>query len=210
MIFVMQEKRNYKVAFCNIMNYCNKGILLFYKPKCLLFIVLIISVLQKKNCQNIAVKSNVLYDLTSSLNIGGEIKCNDTYSISSIISYNPWTFADNRKMKHLLIQPELRKWFGDVFQGSFVGIQAHYARFNVGGILSDYRFQGNLVGGGVSYGYQWMISPLWNLEASIAFGYAYLSYDKYGRKEGASLIEKAHTNYVGPTQLGFSLVYFIQ
>lgn len=29
------------------MNYCNKGILLFYKPKCLLFIVLIISVLQK-------------------------------------------------------------------------------------------------------------------------------------------------------------------
>ena len=93
------------------------------------------------NCQNIAVKSNVLYDLTSSLNIGGEIKCNDTYSISSIISYNPWTFADNRKMKHLLIQPELRKWFGDVFQGSFVGIQAHYARFNVGGILSDYRFQ---------------------------------------------------------------------
>jgi len=105
------------------MNYCNKGILLFYKPKCLLFIVLIISVLQKMNCQNIAVKSNVLYDLTSSLNIGGEIKCNDTYSISSIISYNPWTFADNRKMKHLLIQPELRKWFGDVFQGSFVGIQ---------------------------------------------------------------------------------------
>lgn len=192
------------------MNYCNKGILLFYKPKCLLFIVLIISVLQKMNCQNIAVKSNVLYDLTSSLNIGGEIKCNDTYSISSIISYNPWTFADNRKMKHLLIQPELRKWFGDVFQGSFVGIQAHYARFNVGGILSDYRFQGNLVGGGVSYGYQWMISPLWNLEASIAFGYAYLSYDKYGRKEGASLIEKAYTNYVGPTQLGFSLVYFIQ
>lgn len=41
------RKRNYKVAFCNIMNYCNKGILLFYKPKCLLFIVLIISVLQK-------------------------------------------------------------------------------------------------------------------------------------------------------------------
>ena len=68
------------------MNYCNKGILLFYKPKCLLFIVLIISVLQKMNCQNIAVKSNVLYDLTSSLNIGGEIKCNDTYSISSIIT----------------------------------------------------------------------------------------------------------------------------
>ena len=206
----MQEKRNYKVAFCNIMNYCNKGILLFYKPKCLLFIVLIISVLQKMNCQNIAVKSNVLYDLTSSLNIGGEIKCNDTYSISSIISYNPWTFADNRKMKHLLIQPELRKWFGDVFQGSFVGIQAHYARFNVGGILSDYRFQGNLVGGGVSYGYQWIISKRWSMEATIGVGYARLEYDKYARGDGGEKLGHNTRNYFGPTKIGLSFIYVIK
>ena len=189
------------------MNYCNKGILLFYKPKCLLFIVLIISVLQKMNCQNIAVKSNVLYDLTSSLNIGGEIKCNDTYSISSIISYNPWTFADNRKMKHLLIQPELRKWFGDVFQGSFVGIQAHYARFNVGGILSDYRFQGNLVGGGVSYGYQWIISKRWSMEATIGVGYAHIKYDKYEPGDDGRKIDHNTKDYFGPTKIGLSFIY---
>ena len=162
------------------------------------------------NCQNIAVKSNVLYDLTSSLNIGGEIKCNDTYSISSIISYNPWTFADNRKMKHLLIQPELRKWFGDVFQGSFVGIQAHYARFNVGGILSDYRFQGNLVGGGVSYGYQWIISKRWSMEATIGVGYARLEYDKYARGDGGEKLGHNTRNYFGPTKIGLSFIYVIK
>ncbi len=181
-----------------------------YSPKSMIFITMIISCLSELNSQNIAVKTNMLYDLTSSLNIGGEIKCKEAYSFSSIISYNPWTFADNKKMKHLLIQPEFRRWFGEVFQGSFVGIQAHYARFNWGGILSDYRFQGNLVGAGVSYGYQWMISPLWNLEASIALGYAYLSYDKYRQEKGTPRIEKAHTNYVGPTQIGISLIYFIQ
>lgn len=205
----------------------NMNLFSLYRFKYLIFVVFVVGALPGLNCQNIAVKSNILYDLTTSLNIGGEIKYKDTYSISSIISYNPWTFADNRKMKHILIQPEFRKWFDDVFQGSFVGIQAHYARFNFGGMLpwgfkngkmfglenrmiSNNRFQGNLVGAGVSYGYQWMISPLWNLEASIAFGYAYLSYNRYGQKEGAARIEKSHANYVGPTQIGISLVYFIQ
>lgn len=189
--------------------------------------MLIVSSCLRLHSQDIAVKSNMLYNLTSSLSLGGEIKCNEAYSVSSIISYNPWTFSDNRKMKHFLIQPEFRKWFDNVFMGSFVGVQAHYARFNFGGMLPwgfgngkmfglenqtilNNRFQGNLVGLGLSYGYQWMISPLWNLEASIAFGYAYLSYDKYGQAEGAGWIEKSHANYVGPTQIGISLIYFIQ
>ncbi len=206
----MRYKSNYIIVFGVIMIMYRKMFIRLYSPKSLIFIIMIISSLSKLNCQNIAVKTNVLYDLTSSLNIGGEIKCKDAYSFSSIISYNPWTFADNKKMKHLLIQPEFRRWFGEVFQGSFVGIQAHYALFNWGGILSYYRFQGNLVGAGISYGYQWMISPLWNLEASIALGYAYLSYDKYGQEKGTPRIEKAHTNYVGPTQIGISLIYFIQ
>lgn len=136
----MRYKSNYIIVFGVIMIMYRKMFIRLYSPKSLIFIIMIISSLSKLNCQNIAVKTNVLYDLTSSLNIGGEIKCKDAYSFSSIISYNPWTFADNKKMKHLLIQPEFRRWFGEVFQGSFVGIQAHYARFNWGGILSDYRF----------------------------------------------------------------------
>ena len=32
--------------------------------------------------QNIAVKSNLLYDLTSSFNLGGEIRCDDTHTLS--------------------------------------------------------------------------------------------------------------------------------
>lgn len=206
----MRYKSNYMIVSDIIMTICRKMFILFCNPKIFIIIILIVSPLLKLNCQNIAVKTNLLYDLTSSLNIGGEIKCKDAYSFSSIISYNPWTFADNRKMRHLLIQPEFRRWFDEVFQGSYIGIQAHYARFNWGGILSDNRFQGNLIGAGISYGYQWMISPLWNLEASIALGYAYLSYDKFGQEKGAPWIEKAHTNYVGPTQIGISLIYFIQ
>lgn len=177
--------------------------------------------------QTIAVKSNLIYDITSTLNIGGEVRCDDTHTFNLSINYNPWNLGENRKMKHFLIQPEYRKWFNGAFMGSFIGLQAHYAAYNFGGMLPwgfgngkmfgienkqirDHRYQGNLIGFGVSYGYQWMLSPHWNIEASVALGYAHLSYKQYGQYEGAPLIEKSHCNYWGPTQAGISFVYFIR
>ena len=159
--------------------------------------------------QNIAVKSNLLYDLTSSFNLGGEIRCADTHTLSLSVNYNPWSFSNNKKMKHFLVQPEYRKWFNEAFAGSFIGLQLHYALFNFGGMLPwgfgdgkmlgvenrhiiNNRYQGNLAGFGISYGYQWMISPQWNLEAGFALGYAHLNYKRYGQSAGAPLIEKSN------------------
>ena len=89
-----------------------------------------------------------------------------------------------------MLQPEYRKWFDRVFMGSYIGFQLHYALFNFGGMLpwgfgngkmlgienrqiANNRYQGNLAGFGISYGYQWMISPQWNLEAGLSLGYAH-------------------------------------
>lgn len=162
--------------------------------------------------QSIAIKSNLLYDLTSSLNIGGEIRCDGTHTFSLSVNYNPWNFKGNKKIKHFLIQPEYRKWLsGEVFMGSFIGFQTHYAMFNFGGILpADNRYQGNLLGCGITYGYQWIMSPKWNLETGVSLGYARLNYKNYEQPAGAPLIKKSHYNYWGPTQIGVSLVYFIQ
>ena len=142
--------------------------------------------------QSIAVKSNVLYDLTGTRNLG-----------------------ENKKMKHILIQPEYRWWLNETFIGSFFGVQAHFAQYNFGGTtpfttVKNNRYQGNLIGCGVTYGHQWLLSTFWSLEASISVGYAHLTYDKYGPAKGDALIEKSHSNYVGPTQLGISFIYFIQ
>ena len=127
--------------------------------------------------QSIAVKSNVLYDLTGTLNLGGEIRCDDTHSFNLSVNYNPWNLGENKKMKHT---------------------------------VKNNRYQGNLIGCGITYGHQWLLSTFWSLEASISVGYAHLTYDKYGPAKGDALIEKSHSNYVGPTQLGISFIYFIQ
>ena len=131
--------------------------------------------------QNIAIKSNLLYDLTTTLNMGGEVRCDDTHTISLSLNYNPWNFGGNKKMKHFLLQPEYRKWFNEVFTGSFIGFQLHYALFNFGGMLpwgfnngkmlgienrqiAHNRYQGNLAGFGISYGYQWILAKHWKYQ----------------------------------------------
>ena len=85
--------------------------------------------------QSIAIKSNLLYDLTTSFNLGGEIRCDDTHTFNLSVNYNPWDFGSNKKMRHFLVQPEYRKWFNEAFAGSFIGLQLHYALFNFGGML---------------------------------------------------------------------------
>ncbi|WP_085536797.1 DUF3575 domain-containing protein [Massilibacteroides vaginae] len=168
---------------------------------------------------SLGMKTNLIYDATTSLNLGAEIKVGGQYTLDISANYNPWTFSDNKKFKHVMIQPELRYWVCEPFNGHFWGVHAMYSHYNIGGIklplvskqkLEDTRYQGNLLGLGISYGYQWYLAPRWNLEATIGIGYAYLDYDAYDcRTCGEKLYEK-NRHYVGPTKLGLSLIYIIK
>jgi hypothetical protein len=171
---------------------------------------------------SVAINSNLLYDATTSMNLGLEFKLSNTSTLKLPVTYNPWTLENNKKFKFILFQPEWRWWLCEAFTGHFFGIHAHYAYYNIGGIdkiawsipLSDYmqkhRFQGWLAGGGLTYGYQFYLAPRWSLEASLGIGYAYLNYDTYYCEECGKLIGRDNKNYFGLTQAGISLIYFLK
>ena len=50
----------------------------------------------------LGLKSNLVYDFTTTLNIGIEYRFLDYISFDFSINYNPWTFSKNRKFKHIL------------------------------------------------------------------------------------------------------------
>jgi hypothetical protein len=75
--------------------------------------------------------------------------------------------------------------------------------------LKDFRFQGNAFGAGFSYGYQWMISHRFNLEANIGLGYVYFDYEKYECPVCGDNLGKESYHYVGVTKAGLSLIYLI-
>ncbi len=177
--------------------------------------------------QKVAIKTNLLYDATSTLNLGVEFGLSKKWTLDVSGNYNPWTFNDNRKMKHWLVQPEARYWLCEKFNGHFLGMHAHGGQFNWGGMLpwgfrngkmfgiesrqmSEHRFQGWLAGAGISYGYQWILGNRWNLEASVGIGYAYLDYGKYKCEKCGEKIKDGHKNYLGPTKAAISIIYIIK
>ena len=170
-------------------------------------------------CQEVALKSNLLYDAFATLNAGVEVKLSDRWTLDVSANYNGWTL--DRKWKHWLLQPETRYWFCDSFAGHFVGAHVLAGQYNVGNLdnnisflgsdlskLSDKRYQGWFVGLGLVYGYAWILNKHWNLEALLGFGWAYTRYDIYPCAHcGTKVAENKPHNYVGPTKAAINLVY---
>lgn len=210
-----------------------KRIVDMYRP-ILLLIILINSIFVKLHSQetnykefeaapptfpSLAIKTNLLYNLTTTMNMGGEMKLSDYLTLDLSLSYNPWTFSNNRKFKHISVQPEIRYWIYEPYNGHFLGVHLLYSNFNVGNIklplsvlsgLNDYRYRGDAYGLGLSYGYQWILSPRWNLEATFGFGYLYLDYNRYECNTCGKKIDDTGKHYLGPTKVGVSLIYVIK
>ena len=169
--------------------------------------------------QKVAIKNNLLYDATVTPNLALEIAMSRKMTLEMAAGLNFFDFSNNKKIKHFLVQPELRWWTCDVFNGHFFGLHGHVAQFNVGGwdipvgrldTFRNNRYQGYLYGGGLSYGYQWLLRPRWNLEASIGGGYARIHYEKYPCTTCGTKLDEGHTNYLGVTKAAVSLIYIIK
>lgn len=159
--------------------------------------------------QEIVLKTNLISWMTTTANVGMEMKIAPKWSAEVNIMYKPWSMlSDNRKMKGFLIQPEVRYWLCQSFYKHFLGLHLHYGQYNGG--FSEYRYQGDLYGAGLSYGYQWILGRNWNIEANVGLGYAKMSYDKYQRPKCGLFIGEGRTNYLGITKLSVSVVYILK
>ena len=130
--------------------------------------------------QTVAVKTNLLYDATATINAGIELGLAPKWTLDVSGNFNGWTMSHDRKWKHWLVQPEARYWFCDRFAGHFLGFHALGGQYNVGHLknnikflgkdfskLSDSRYQGWFIGAGIAYGYAWVLNKHWNLEGEI-------------------------------------------
>lgn len=159
--------------------------------------------------QQLVLKTNVLSLLTTTLNAGVEYKIAPQWTTGLNIMYKPWALLpDNKKMTGLLIQPEIKYWLCQPFYQHYIGGHLHYGMYNGG--FSKYRYQGDLYGLGLSYGYHWVLNRNWNIELSAGVGYARMNYDKYYRPKCGFFIGRKSNNYLGITQLSFNLVYIIK
>lgn len=171
--------------------------------------------------QKVAVKTNLLYDATATINAGIEFGLAPKWTLDLSGNFNGWTMSHDRKWKHWMAQPEARYWFCDRFAGHFLGFHALGGQYNVGHLknnikflgtdfskLSDSRYQGWFIGAGVAYGYAWVLNKHWNLEGEIGVGYVYTEYDRFNCKGcGKKVEEDKNHHYFGPTKAAINLIY---
>ncbi|MDY6148806.1 MAG: DUF3575 domain-containing protein [Porphyromonas sp.] len=181
--------------------------------------------------QKVAIKNNLAYDAFLTPNLSLEVALSSKVTLDTQVGANFFFFEKNaqspkyksKKWSHWLVQPELRLWTCEVFNGWFVGAHAFGGLMNVGGVstpfilqnkdnqMAQYRYEGWFAGGGISAGYHWMLSPRFSIEASVGAGYARVMYDKFNCTTCGTRVEQNKAaDYLGPTKATISLVYMIK
>lgn len=192
-------------------NLCKKIFLLLTLSMCALFPL-------RAHAQDVAIKTNLAYAATTTPNLALELQTAPRSTVQLSYGINPWD-GHNRRIKHWLIQPEYRYWFCQAFNGWWIGAAARGGQFNVNNVSSPLgllrhfdkgrREEGWFAGVGVTVGYQWLLSPHWNLELGIGLGYDYLHFSQYKCGNCGELTRRAREHYVGPTDLSLSIMYLL-
>ncbi len=179
--------------------------------------------------QDLAIKTNLLYDASATANLGIEIGLGKRTTLDISGNYNAWDTDRelNEKMRHLLFQPEFRYYLCERMNGHFFGAHLNMLQYNIAGDHwlpnifktastfngndgSQSRYQGEGYGVGLVYGYDWIVAPRFNIEFAVGGGYMFFDYERYGKSKCSPCLEQNTQNYLGLTKLGISLVYIIK
>lgn len=183
----------------------------------LLFLILLTGNIISAKAQNVAVKNNILYDASTTPNFGIELRLSNKWTAGINVGLNPWTFSDNKKLKHLLVAPQLRYWLCESFSGHYFGANIAYVHYNVSDIKFPFglysgvdgeRRQGDLAAIGASYGYSWILSPHWSLEAEAGLDLGYTWSDRYDSHKCGTYRGSDNKFLVLP-KLALNIVYII-
>lgn len=146
-------------------------------------------------------RTNLIWWATLTPNVGIDYQASPRWTWGVTFGINPWTLSNDKKWKHILVAPEVRRFSQPLDRlrlpnvhpdykshTSYWGLNAFYSHYNVSNVtfpfglykeVRDNRLQGDLVALGIFYGHTWRLSRLFRLEAEVGIGGGYTWYDKY-------------------------------
>ena len=172
-------------------------------------------VMEVKDTLMLAVKSNLLFDAVTALNVEVEVPIGNHWSVMMEDVF-PWWEKDNKYCFQLLeMGVEGRYWFrnnkyhSQKLKGHFTGAYVMSGKYDFQWD-TDLCYQGEFWSAGLTYGYSRKISRRFNLELSASLGYLSAGYRHYFPASDYEVLYRdekhGRIGYWGLTKLKVSLV----
>lgn len=156
----------------------------------------------------LSLRANLLRWATLAPDLGIEWRISPSVGIMVNGSWTSWTWQDNARRYALWeVMPEVRWYLGDARRW-YVGAMFKAGQFNYK--LSDTGRQGDLLGGGITGGYQLRLTEVLSMDFSLSLGYLNADTEKYDVIDGVRVRGGNETSHwIGPVNAGVTLVWKI-
>ena len=157
---------------------------------------------------HLALRANLLRWATLTPDLGIEWRICPSWGIAVNGSWTSWSWS-NKDRRYALweVAPEVRYYMGEK-KAWYLGAMFKAGQFNYK--LSDTGKQGDLMGGGITAGYQLRLNKALDLDFNLGLGYLNADYEKYEVIDGVRVRRGNETkDWWGPINAGVTLVWKI-
>ena len=153
-----------------------------------------------------ALRANLLRWVTLTPDLGLEWRATPSWGILVNGSWTSWDWSQHDRRYALWeVAPEVRHYVG-AGKRAYVGAMYKLGEFNYK--LNRVGRQGDLMGGGLTGGYQLRLNDALSLDCSLALGYLRTDYEKYRVVEGVRVRQGEDAkNWWGPIHAGLTLTW---
>ena len=158
------------------------------------------------NDYHLSLRANLLRWATLTPDLGVEWRICPSWGIAVNGSWTSWTWSDKDHRYALWeVAPEVRYYMGEK-KAWYLGAMFKAGQFNYK--LSETGKQGDLMGGGITAGYQLRLNKALALDFNLGLGYLNADFEKYEVIDGVRVRRGNETkDWCGPINAGVTLVW---
>ena len=155
---------------------------------------------------HLSLRANLLRWATLTPDLGVEWRICPSWGIAVNGSWTSWTWSDkDRRYALWEVAPEIRYYMGEK-KAWYLGAMFKAGQFNYK--LSETGKQGDLMGGGITAGYQLRLNKALTLDFNLGLGYLNADFEKYEVIDGVRVRCGNETkDWWGPINAGVTLVW---
>ena len=155
---------------------------------------------------HLSLRANLLRWATLTPDLGVEWRICPSWGIAVNGSWTSWSWSDkDRRYALWEVAPEVRYYMGEK-KAWYLGAMFKAGQFNYK--ISETGKQGDLMGGGITTGYQLRLNKALTLDFNLGLGYLNADFEKYEVIDGVRVRCGNETkNWCGPINAGVTLVW---